>query len=73
MSIEAGDGKDRRKKEEEAVVQLRASDQEERFRVSIGCPKRKMGEDRSEVSADFLVGMNLSQVRSKIGKKKRCS
>lgn len=58
MLIEAGDGKDRRKKEED-VVQLKVSDQEEHSRVSTGSPKQKMAEGRSEVGAEFLVRTNL--------------
>lgn len=65
MSIEAGGGggdKDPRKKkeQEEEVVQLRVSDQEERFRISTGCLKQKMGEGHSEAgAAGFLACTNL--------------
>ena len=61
MLIEAGDGKDRRK-EEEDVVQRRVSDQEEHSRVSTDCPTQKMAEGRSEVGVEFLVRTNLSQI-----------
>lgn len=61
MLIVAGDGKDRRKKEEE-VVKLRVSDQGEHSRVSIDCPKQKMGEGRFEAGAEFLVRTNLFQI-----------
>lgn len=62
MLIEAGDGKDRRRKEEEDVVQLRVSDREEYSRVSTDCSKQKMEEGHSEVRAEVEVCTNLSQV-----------